>query len=102
MEDPERPVKLSRSLERIFQPKYATHRSNGSQRHSDDGRHDEFPNEDEDEAEKPKHLSWKQRMQHVTWAWFTLTMATGGIANVVHDGMACPFQYPQSAMLTSL
>ncbi|KAK7887697.1 hypothetical protein LTR67_009600 [Exophiala xenobiotica] len=85
MEDPEQPVKLSRSLERIFQPEYATQRSNGSQRHSDDRRHDEYSNEDEDEAEKPKHLSWKQRMQHVTWAWFTLTMATGGIANVVHD-----------------
>ncbi|ETI22826.1 hypothetical protein G647_06902 [Cladophialophora carrionii CBS 160.54] len=34
--------------------------------------------------EKPKNLTWKQRMKHVTWAWFTLTMATGGIANVLH------------------
>ncbi len=41
--------------------------------------------EDQDE-ETPKHLSWSQRMQHVTWAYFTLTMATGGIANVLHLG----------------
>jgi hypothetical protein len=33
-----------------------------------------------------KHLTWPQRMKHVTWAWFTLTMATGGIANVLHTG----------------
>jgi hypothetical protein len=36
--------------------------------------------------EKPKNLSWSRRMKHVTWAWFTLTMATGGIANVLHTG----------------
>lgn len=29
-------------------------------------------------------LSWKQRIRHFTWAFFTLTMATGGIANVLH------------------
>lgn len=27
----------------------------------------------------PKHLNWRQRIKHVTWAYFTLTMATGGI-----------------------
>ena len=41
--------------------------------------------EDPDD-EKPKNLSWSQRMKHVSWAWFTLTMATGGIANVLHTG----------------
>ena len=34
----------------------------------------------------PKSLPWKMRIKHVTWAWFTLTMATGGIANVLHVG----------------
>lgn len=36
--------------------------------------------------EKPMHLSWKQRIKHATWAWFTLTMATGGISNVLYSG----------------
>ncbi|KAF7509234.1 hypothetical protein GJ744_008294 [Endocarpon pusillum] len=31
----------------------------------------------------PKNLSWSQRLKHTTWAYFTVTMATGGIANVV-------------------
>lgn len=32
----------------------------------------------------PVNLSWKKRIRHFTWAYFTLTMATGGIANVLH------------------
>lgn len=31
------------------------------------------------------HLSWKKRIRHITWAYFTLTMATGGIANVLYE-----------------
>jgi hypothetical protein len=27
----------------------------------------------------PGNLNWRQRIKHVTWAYFTLTMATGGI-----------------------
>lgn len=26
-----------------------------------------------------RNLSWRQRIKHVSWAYFTLTMATGGI-----------------------
>ncbi|KAL4976536.1 voltage-dependent anion channel-domain-containing protein [Aspergillus desertorum] len=29
-------------------------------------------------------LNWKKRIRHFTWAFFTLTMATGGIANVIY------------------
>ncbi|EAS29798.3 C4-dicarboxylate transporter/malic acid transporter [Coccidioides immitis RS] len=32
----------------------------------------------------PTKLSWKERMRHFTWAYFTLTMATGGLANVLY------------------
>lgn len=31
------------------------------------------------------NLSWKKRIRHFTWAFFTLTMATGGIANVLYE-----------------
>lgn len=34
----------------------------------------------------PVNLSWKKRIRHFTWAYFTLTMATGGIANVLYTG----------------
>ncbi|KAJ5225170.1 hypothetical protein N7468_006395 [Penicillium chermesinum] len=35
-------------------------------------------------------LGWKKRIRHVTWAYFTLTMATGGLANVLYE---VPFRF---------
>jgi hypothetical protein len=43
---------------------------------------------DELPFEPPKNLTWKQRIKHVTWAYFTVTMATGGIANVLSTGIS--------------
>ena len=31
-------------------------------------------------------LQWRERIRHYTWTFFTLTMATGGIANVLYEG----------------
>lgn len=31
-------------------------------------------------------LHWRERIRHYTWTYFTMTMATGGIANVLHTG----------------
>ena len=31
-------------------------------------------------------LHWRERVRHYTWTFFTMTMATGGIANVLHTG----------------
>ena len=32
------------------------------------------------------HLKFRERIRHFTWTWFTMTMATGGIANVLYQG----------------
>ena len=31
-------------------------------------------------------LEWRERIRHFTWTWFTMTMATGGVANVLFTG----------------
>ena len=31
-------------------------------------------------------LQWNERVRHYTWNFFSMTMATGGIANVLHTG----------------
>ena len=32
-------------------------------------------------------LHWRERIRHYTWTFFTMTMATGGIANVLYTGI---------------
>lgn len=34
-------------------------------------------------------LNWKERIRHYTWTFFAMTMATGGIANVLYAGKRC-------------
>lgn len=33
-----------------------------------------------------ERLEWRERIRHYTWTFFTMTMATGGIANVLYSG----------------
>ena len=58
-------------------------------------------------SEENMHLSIRQRLKHVTWAWFTLVMATGGVASTLHAGKcSCTFaalgpddkQYPSASL----
>lgn len=36
-------------------------------------------------------LNWKERIRHYTWTFFAMTMATGGIANVLYAGKSCTY-----------
>ncbi|KAL8692629.1 MAG: hypothetical protein Q9218_002393 [Villophora microphyllina] len=38
-----------------------------------------------------ERLHWRERIRHYTWTFFTMTMATGGIANVLYT---VPFRFP--------
>ncbi|KAI4139816.1 MAG: hypothetical protein LQ341_004072 [Variospora aurantia] len=38
-----------------------------------------------------ERLQWNERLKHYTWTFFTMTMATGGIANVLYT---VPFRFP--------
>ena len=40
----------------------------------------------ERESDPRRRLSWRERVRHFTWTWFCMTMATGGIANVLYTG----------------
>ncbi|KAL5372423.1 hypothetical protein DPSP01_013530 [Paraphaeosphaeria sporulosa] len=44
----------------------------------------------EKESDERRRLSWRERMRHFTWTWFCMTMATGGIANVLYT---VPFRF---------
>lgn len=44
----------------------------------------------EREEDPRRTLSWRERLRHFTWTWFTMTMATGGIANVLWTGTSSP------------
>ena len=46
----------------------------------------ERSDESSDAETYPSNLTLKQRVKYVTWAWFSMTMATGGIANALHAG----------------
>lgn len=37
----------------------------------------------EKQPQKPIKLSYSQRLRHFTWAWYTLTMSTGGLAVLI-------------------
>ncbi|KAJ5157601.1 uncharacterized protein N7482_008701 [Penicillium canariense] len=45
--------------------------------------HSDAPILDMEKPFKPYKLSFTQRLRHFTWAWYTLTMSTGGLALLI-------------------
>ncbi|KAL4802928.1 voltage-dependent anion channel [Aspergillus unguis] len=45
---------------------------------------------EEVETKKPASISIRERLHHFTWAWYTLTMSTGGLALLISNQ---PFQF---------
>lgn len=72
------------SQEEMTKPQRPRHKDAGHPMSSRDlhlrpTQHSAHPNE---------HLPWKERLKHTSWAWFTMSMATGGIANTLNAGMS--------------
>ncbi|KAL9025454.1 MAG: hypothetical protein Q9196_005726 [Gyalolechia fulgens] len=63
------------------------------------GKEDKGPDRSEHEHCRPDILHWRKRIRHYTWTFFTMTMATGGIANVLYTGepLPTPAKLPQES-----
>jgi hypothetical protein len=48
-----------------------------------------------------RNMAWRERIKHFTWTWFTMTMATGGIANVMYATI-CDSYWASSGMVWML
>jgi len=53
------------------------------------------------EVDKKTEIGFRGRIRHFTWTWFTMTMATGGIANVLYTGELNKFPRPLSLFVFS-
>jgi hypothetical protein len=70
-------ISFVRNLSEIFH--FHPHTPHDTPARSRDSKSLERSNEGDD----PAKLPLRERIRHFTWTWFTMTMATGGIANVL-------------------
>lgn len=58
---------------------------NGGEERNEELQSAEEESADESAVEEPRPVGFRDRIGCYTWTWFTMTMATGGIANVLHS-----------------
>ncbi|KAL2264185.1 hypothetical protein VTK26DRAFT_891 [Humicola hyalothermophila] len=57
---------------------------------SDDEESSKYNQQQQQQKQQPK-LGFRERLRHFTWAWYTLTMSTGGLSLLIY---AQPHQFP--------
>lgn len=60
--------------------------SNEDGRRAGRGRSSSDSDTSKEDTLETHRLNAKERIRHFTWTWFTMTMATGGIASVIATG----------------
>jgi C4-dicarboxylate transporter/malic acid transport protein len=56
---------------------------NHSYEHPPHSSHSDTPILEEEKGQKQGPIDFRQRLRHFTWAWYTLTMSTGGLALLI-------------------
>jgi C4-dicarboxylate transporter/malic acid transport protein len=56
---------------------------NDSYEHPPHSSHSDTPILEEEKGQKQGPIDFRQRLRHFTWAWYTLTMSTGGLALLI-------------------
>ena len=60
---------------------------NGGEERNEELQSAEEESAEESAVEEPRTVGFRDRIGCYTWTWFTMTMATGGIANVLHSSV---------------
>ncbi|OIW32872.1 hypothetical protein CONLIGDRAFT_570711 [Coniochaeta ligniaria NRRL 30616] len=57
----------------------------------DDDEQGQDPEDDDPHSHRRRPLPFRQRMKHFTWAWYTVTMSTGGLSVLIFNQ---PYNFP--------
>ena len=61
-------------------------------------RHRSLDDAEDNQNSHKVFLTFKERVRHFVWTWFTMTMATGQLANVILTGMCVHGFFPNQGI----